>query len=302
MKSGTKQTARFFLFTLLAGAGGVLGQSIPAPSPTPSAVTIVKTPGTQPVVKWTDGREAALVASKPTPGKATARAEVTENSCNDVVGIACRVNVWIRTDLYRYQWTKHSDSTKIGKNVKRPEASGSSVLSDAKTYWFKSMHNFFPKAVETIPNDELVCESYAWIPGATESAPERFIVPIWTSEEMERNEETDMDENRSSAGAIDVNFIKNERGHLEMTQVRYHTGKDFSSTLYGSNAVMTLKDPTGHFCQILLRFDTATFEENKETPTWRPYILGEDEALEYSQGGLTNLLNDSTKDLEKELE
>ena len=184
-------------------------------SPT-GPVTFTYTPGQPAVLKIDDNHEATVFISHSEPLDLDINLDIAENLCDpNYRKPTCVYSAAISFDRIILLWSKHSDSAKIGqkmkyknKTVDNTEGGFSEVEERFNTSSLDPYVNRKPDA--RFKPEKLTCDQYEWLGGqfantanANKKLPDlRF--KILSSEKMDINDETGVNENRTLMMAENV--------------------------------------------------------------------------------------------------
>lgn len=166
--------------------------------------TITKEAGKPVVAVWSNGDEAALKFSRGTTiVQVPVPFQVTENLCAPVNGSTFTITMPVRVDQLVWQWTKHHDSTQIGKTVKFKFGPFENDLLRPIfiTNGFRFNH---ADLMLGLPPDSIAFQDLAWLPGFENGTLKPFTISSWMSEGMIPNSQTGLNENRVVSGAYGV--------------------------------------------------------------------------------------------------
>jgi hypothetical protein len=189
-------------FAFVATVCGVAHGQTPTPTPAPKfKIERHQKSSGRPAVRliFVDGREAESFVQGPDRIELKSPVSTTENLCFDEMPAGkCDFHSSILHAKVSIQWTKHTESSKVGQTL----VSSSGERLEATLDFFgntsfgqeKSVDEFYA-GTEAVPAG-LSCSNYGWLTGDIKKTPESFRIESLLGESMVRNSETDNDENR----------------------------------------------------------------------------------------------------------
>ncbi len=237
-------------------------------------------------VIWKDGREA--IASKLiAPNlEVDVPSAIYENTCNSYIASRCALRPATRMYKVELQWSKHPDASKIGKVLifylkLNPSDKDPFIIAQDLQFAFSKV--FKPLATRGLADDVVVCEDYKFLPQDPFQNPPLRILH-WDTEAMVTNPETGGMENRSVAGAFDIDLIPGNSKSLVLQVKGGYTSAQGSPILVQGDVISwTMRNQNQQICQIGLKpniaFLQAKFLEYLATlpHKYEPYIYESDE-------------------------
>lgn len=298
------QTLRKFVRPALCLAilGMALTTSADTPAPLANLPVITLTAGLPVLFTWADGRVATLSISRKAAGTMPLQLKVADNTCNYKIGTICQFNRTMRMDYFALVWTTHPDPTKIGTVVQKSIGPGSSPQTTTRNItqiMGTTDGHFQPKIGATIPEDELTCPEYSWIPGGTETqAPDALNITRWHVEGTGNNFETDLNETRTLQSVFDVALKRTNTNSLKISFNGEFSGPQADvislNPFNGLVVAWMIPNSDGQMCQIGLNTKTpdttgfnsspqAIYQSTPSTEPYVPYVWGSDEYTPLTQ-------------------
>jgi hypothetical protein len=259
-------------------------------------------------VIFTDGREATLFARQVPDVLVEVPVQVEETTCSEVrPKSACTLKFGIRKIEVALRWTKNPQSKRLNKDVitfkgrnNKDEEQNGDKNDDAdddgeedKTVDFDETitfeyKDFYPNIVKNIHGHELVCEDFRWLGQTDLEAPESIHIVEWGLENMLVNSETEENENRISAGALDVIMNRKNKNSLQIKHIGNLVAGDISSAsiISGDLIGWTIKKDDD-FCQTSIKMDLAAatdfytkkLDEEESKVALKPFIYNPKDTL-----------------------
>jgi hypothetical protein len=196
-------------------------------------------------------------------------------------------------------WTKHPDSSKIGKTVQRgyynsstnmaenlQDLEGEDVLTGLDP---RFMSSFSER--RHLESHEIECADFSWLPTGTTDAPQKIHIARWDSEDSALNPETGSNENRTIGGAYGLEFVRTTPRTLKVNAVANITSDLIDLLNSAANSSLSLKTG-GQICQVGLSSNLLVevlpvydgLGAMKPSPAQAAdYIVGSDRYLELRQ-------------------
>ncbi|MBX9767934.1 MAG: hypothetical protein K2X47_11735 [Bdellovibrionales bacterium] len=285
---------RFIFFTFICGltASSAFAQTPPAAPQIPAPIIDLK-PGSEVVIRWSNGNEAKLMRSALNDKVLAVPLQVTENLCvPSRTDISCFYDIAARFYQLAVVWTKHSDPVKVGKIVETDRSYPGQPIEfrpvKEDVSLFTNERAFAPIATQGMPLDHLRCDDFSWMPGVMNpSAPRAIRIIRWESELMFPNPETNVNENRPVAGFMGAQLESINDKTMVIRSVRHLTGLFSILPPVTGTASLTFalpKTSTGFtpLCQVTAKSDfalvVAMVRNLSDFNGFAPYIWGSDES------------------------
>lgn len=254
-------------------------------------------------VVWKDGRE-AVTSKRLIPNlEVDVPAAIYENGCNGYIVSQCVIRPAVHMYEIYMQWSKHPDTSKIGKTLvthekKDPSDKMKFALVQELQFAFSKLKR--PRTAKELPDDIIFCDDYKFLPRDPIQDPLVRILR-WETEAMYPNPETGDIENRSISGAFDVDLVPQKNSNNLVMQVKGgYTSSTGSPFLAGGDIISwTMRNTRQEICQIGLKpnagiFQTKLLEYLSKLPEkYGPYIFGTDEFSDSMLDSLTSITNNS---------
>lgn len=203
-------------------------------------------------LKFPDGREAALALYGSGYHTFVMPMTMTENMCNEIRQVQCRLNLRAELQILNLTWTKHSDSTKVGAQISFRETPAGSVENIFGTLQTELEENG--------TKDLLICDDYRWLTNNKNNDLNRHqFIHSWGSEANFPNAETGLSENRTVGGGFDL-LLTARFGRMYQVSV----GKEIVSSetnpglLANGPVTMVMTDRSNHeLCQVQFSADIS---------------------------------------------
>jgi len=224
-------------------------------------------------VSFPDGRQATLKVSESSKTDVTIPFSVEETTCSEYRPRSCRLIAEFQFSSYRLIWTKHPDKKKINQLVKTfDQGDGTSSASrsaqereafDESVLWSFEDYQLIPD--RQMKPMRIECDDFRFMTGDPKEkrAPEAIQIIEWASELMSENFETDVEENRTVSGALDVRLERVAEGALRIQSIgtlvsRFSLPDLIDGDLIGWTLPLNGAQSSSAFCDVTLKLDVQS--------------------------------------------
>lgn len=208
-------------------------------------------------VLFTDANNTALLYESNTDAyDFKLKVDLTENLCqSEYIKPKCNYYTELANDFLVFRWVKHTDSAKIGQTVKMKFPNdGDTEFSDKKTAVYYSFIDRFAGRKQDLrfKPDRLVCDHYAWLDSETVTS-QKALLQSWSSENMEINPETGINENTTASVYEGVEWKLQSKAlvlqNVSRIQSRSAFGKPMLLMPEGQASTVQYQNARGEVCQ-----------------------------------------------------
>ncbi len=249
-------------------------------SPTVSA-TLAYAPGQPAVLKIDDNHEATVYISHTEPMDLDINLDIAENLCDpNYRKPKCVYSAAVGFDRIVLLWSKHSDSAKIGQKFKyryKTTESEDSFREIDERLNPSSLDSYVTKKPDTrFTPERLTCDQYEWLGGqfantanANKKMPDlRF--KILSTETMRMNDETGINENRTTMMVENVLFRPNGQSYQLASVGRMITAGSyigsFNFFFFGQTTTIQIMGPNPkQLCQVSLSYNLFQAVKGRDT-------------------------------------
>lgn len=244
-------------------------------------------------ITWPDGRRASSFKRTKSPLRLSLPMQITENLCvAKSRKTSCTYNLDVKFEALDMRWTKHPDSSRLGKII---GGQSEYEAGSRQAIWTTPLKSIAPRSTVDLKEDELVCESWDWLPNSEKNKPPAQVK--MSSIDGDANFEnyfTEVAVNQGLSGFYDSVWNRTEQGSLKLikTGTAFTQSEFFIPPFLGFMMSFTVENPLAKtpqekFCQVTVRPDSS-----KITSAWGsvlkdvepvPYALGSDELFYYLQ-------------------
>jgi hypothetical protein len=252
-------------------------------------------------VRWilSDGREATFQFMFKEIFDVDLDYRIKQSGCGDFKQpTVCQLKTFVRPYGLRVVWTQHSDPAKVGQVVRLKFNSERDSFPIKDSYFTDLPNDLWSLNLPAIPRYQLTCNNFSWIPGGSDSAPERVSISSWSKEYMKVNIETGAAEN-ASGGGVDLECSRSGQNRIRVdsyTPVEINFG---GSLVSQGNTGVTFVDSSGAPC--LVEFETENYAKFGRDFTRQredsPVVQDWQDFVHFGTRGQRNLITDDPGDI-----
>lgn len=245
-------------------------------------VTFTYTPGQPAVLKIDENHEATVYVSHAEPLNLNINIDIAENLCEpNFRKPKCVYSAAVGFDRIVLLWSKHSDPAKIGQKIKYQSKTAGSTEDSFREIDERlnpsSLDSYMNKKPDTrFSPEKLTCDQYEWLGSqfantadANQKMPDlRF--KILSTETMRVNDETGLNENRTTMMAENVLFHPNGTSYQLTSVGRVIMAGSYSFLFnfffFGQTTTLQIMGPTPkQLCQVSLSYNLIQALAGRDT-------------------------------------